>query len=293
MKGFNLALQWQGKVLHVKTDAVCVYNWILDTLTRKVRVSTKTASKMLIRRQLRTLKEFVKEYALTVDVMLVPLTQNIADRLTQVSQWGFEVMKKENEPEPLIGAAHADKLDVSQIMAIHRGSGHPGVRRTTYFVGEFAQKAIRLCEECQSIDPALIQWEKGKLKVNRNWQRLGMGIKHYSTRHFLTLTDCGPSRFSIWKQLVRQDSASVIHQLEVVFFQCGPLHEILTDNDTAFHNKEFQASHMSGGFRYAYALMISLCICPSQEWHSRAMSSHSETDCSQDVLSHTGGCLLV
>ena len=75
LKGINLSLQWQGKLLHVKTDSVCVYYWISDTLT----VCTKAASEMLIRRRLSTLKEIVKEYALTVDVTLVPSTRNIAD----------------------------------------------------------------------------------------------------------------------------------------------------------------------------------------------------------------------
>ena len=82
---------------------------------------------MLIRRWLTTLKELAKEYALTVDMTLVPSTQNIADRLTRVPQWWFEVRKKENGPEPQIGTVHKDELDASQIMAIHRGSGHPGV----------------------------------------------------------------------------------------------------------------------------------------------------------------------
>ena len=67
-----------------------------------------------------------------------------------------------------------------------------------------------------------------------------MDIMHYGAQHFLTLTDCGLLRFSIWRQLARQDSASVIHQLETVFFECGPPHELLTDNDTAFCSREFR-----------------------------------------------------
>ena len=193
-------------------------------------------------------------------------TRNIADRLTRVLQQCFEAMKKENGLELLIDAAHIDELDVSQIMAIHRGNGHPGVQHTTYFVRKICptivkaavKSSIQICEECQSIDLAPIQWEKGKLEVNRNWQRLVMDITHYSTHHFLTLTDCGPSRFFIWKQLAKQDSVSVIHQLEAVFFEHGPPHEILTDNDTAFSSKEFQAFAHEWGiqlqFRCAYAI---------------------------------------
>ena len=51
--------------------------------------------------------------------------------------------------------------------------------------------AIRTCEECQSIGPAPVHWEKGTLKVGNNWQRVGMNITHYGAHHFLTLIDCG------------------------------------------------------------------------------------------------------
>ena len=67
--------------------------------------------------------------------------------------------------------------------------------------------------------PAPIHWQKGKLEVSENWQRLGMDITHYGAYHFLMLTDCGPSHFSIRKHLARQDSAAVIRQLEAVFFE--------------------------------------------------------------------------
>ena len=68
-----------------------------------------------------------------------------------------------------------------------------------------------------------------------------MDITHYGAHHFLTLTDCGPSCSSIWRQLARQDSASVIRQLETVFFERSPPHKLLIDNDTAFCSREFRA----------------------------------------------------
>ena len=151
--------------------------------------------------------------------------------------------------ELLVGATQVDELNADQILTIHRNSGHSGVRRTTYFVMKVCppttkaavRSAIRSCEECQSIDPAPIHWQKGKLEVSENWQRLGMDITPYGARNFLTLTDCSPSRFSIWKRLARQDSATVIRQLEVVFFERGPPHELLSDNDSAFCSSEFRA----------------------------------------------------
>ena len=269
LKGINLALQWQCRVLRIKTDPACVYHWLSDTLTGRARVRTKTASEMLIRRRLNTLKDLVAEYHLTVDVTLVPsnlnLADHLADRLTCVPQRWFDAMKRGNGPEPLIGATQVNELNADQIPTIHRNSGHSGVWRTIYFVRKVCspttkaavRSAIRSCEECQSIDSAPIHWQKGKLEVSENWQRLGMDITHYGVRHFLTLTDCGQSRFSIWKQLARQDSATVILQLEAVFFERGPPHELLTDNDPAFWCSEFRAFarewKINLRFRCAYA----------------------------------------
>ena len=86
LKGINLALQWQCKVLHVKTDFVSVHHWVSDTLTGRTRVDTKAATEMLIRRRLNSLKKLVEEYELTVDVVFVPSNKNMTDRLTRVLQ---------------------------------------------------------------------------------------------------------------------------------------------------------------------------------------------------------------
>ena len=119
LKGINLALQWQCKVLHVKTDSVCEHQWVSDTLTGRTRVRTKAATEMLFRRQLNTFKKLVGEYELTVDGVLVPSNKNMADRLTRVPQRWFTAIKMENWPKPLVGVIHVDELNADQIMAIH------------------------------------------------------------------------------------------------------------------------------------------------------------------------------
>ena len=81
LKGINLALQWQCKLLRVKTDSVCVHHWVSDTLTRRTWVHTKAATEMLIRRQLNTLKKLMKEYELTVDVVLSKLHVKCSTKL--------------------------------------------------------------------------------------------------------------------------------------------------------------------------------------------------------------------
>ena len=193
---------------------------------------TKAVTEMLMRRRLNTLKKLVEEYELTVVLFLS--NKNMADQLTRVPQRWFPAIKMENGLTPLTSTIHVDELDTDQIMAIHRISGHLGVWRTTYFVRRICpatpraavKMAITTCEECQSIDSAPVHREKGTLEEDDNWQRLGIDITHYGAHHFLTLTDCGLSHFSIggnWQDKTRQ--------LETVFFECGPPHKLFTDND--------------------------------------------------------------
>ena len=67
-----------------------------------------------------------------------------------------------------------------------------------------------------------------------------MDITHHNGENFLTIIDCGPSRFAIWQPLRQQDAPTVIRQLKNVFLKRGPSMEILTDNDTAFTSKDFR-----------------------------------------------------
>ena len=197
-------------------------------------------------------------------------------------------------PTPLIGALNVDKLDADQIMSLHRNSEHPGVQRAIYFISRVClpitkaavRSAIWACEECQLIDSAPIHLGKGKLEVNGNWQRLWMDITHYSAHHFFD-TECGPSRFSIWKQLARQDSATVIRQLEAVFIERGPLQELLTDNYPAFCSREFRALARSWSVNLQFR-----CVYTPDENAITVLPPHGETNCGQDVLSYPGSRLV-
>ncbi|KAG0715735.1 Intracisternal A-particle Pol-related polyprotein [Chionoecetes opilio] len=135
------------------------------------------------------------------------------------------------------------------VKRVHDTMGHPGVRRTLYFVKRVNSAVTRRevhsvvtnCQECQSIDPAPVKWRKGSLGVDETWKRVGMDVTHYGGRSCLPLIDCGPSRFALWRPLRLQTSASIIQQLEAVFFERGAPEELLTDNDTAFRSKIFSA----------------------------------------------------
>ena len=77
--------------------------------------------------------------------------------------------------------------------------------------------------KCQSIDLAPVSWKAGRLDICENWRRVGMDVTHLEGRHYLPLIDCGLSRFAIWRPLLCQDSASIIQQLETVFYERGCL----------------------------------------------------------------------
>ncbi|KAG0714344.1 Intracisternal A-particle Pol-related polyprotein [Chionoecetes opilio] len=135
------------------------------------------------------------------------------------------------------------------VKRVHDTMGHPGVRRALYFVKHVNSSVTRRkvhsvvtnCKECQSIDPAAVKWRKESLGVDETWKRVGMNVTHYGGRSYLSFIDCGPSRFALWRPMRLQTSASIIQQLEAVFFERGAPEELLTDNDTAFRSKSFSA----------------------------------------------------
>ena len=91
-----------------------------------------------------------------------------------------------------------------------------------------------------------------------------MDITHCGGWHYLTLINCGPSRFAVWHELRLQTSESVIKQLEAVFYERGAPEQILTNNNTAFRGQMFadfmKRWSMHLRFRCAYVplAMVSL-----------------------------------
>lgn len=268
LRGVNMALAWKMKVLHVKTDSATVYHWISDALSGKARLRTKSASEMLIRRRVGTLKAIIEEYDLLVDVSLVASANNQADALTRVPQRWLKSTDLHDcavTVESVCGAADTDFLVAGRIFQIHCDTGHQGIDRSLYFVRRLipsvnrddVERVVKKCQVCSSIDPAPVRWERGHLDVPDLWSRLAMDITHVNGQHYLTLIDCGPSRFSLWKRLKEQSSGAVVAALESVFFERGAPVEILTDNDPAFRGAEVAALLKKWGvhvrFRCAYA----------------------------------------
>ena len=175
-----------------------------------------------------------------------------------------------------IAAATADSASASRsagedgdatrrkVSEIHHTAGHPGVRRTFFFARRvlpgvtkgLVRGVVSTCELCRSIDPAPVKWRKGELSVDQVWDRVAMDVTHVRGRAYLTLIDCGPSRFCIWRPLRLQTSSAVVEQLESIFLERGPPRELLADNDPAFRSRRFHAFATRWGvqlrFRCAY-----------------------------------------
>jgi transposase InsO family protein len=118
------------------------------------------------------------------------------------------------------------------------------------------RKVVTSCRECQSIDPPPVQWDKGHLNVNDIWKRLACDVTHMREKKYLSLVDCGPSRFAIWKVLSSESSQAIVKVLEAVFQERGPPEEILLDNGASFRSKEIEDLCRKWGvkrmFRCAY-----------------------------------------
>ena len=171
---------------------------------------------MLIRSRLATLVETIREYDLTVDVALVQSCRNRADRLTRVLCRWLDLPKEGGELALANCARVGGRLGPDQVAKVHRQSGQLGVNRTLYFARlvnlhvskKDVRSIIKACKTCRSIDPAPVHWKKGKLSVESNWIRLAMDIAHHNGEHFLTLIDCSPSRFAVWRPLRPPSSIS-------------------------------------------------------------------------------------
>lgn len=185
-----------------------------------MRVSTKTASEMLVRRRQETL---VNVYSLVVDVTLVKSSKKKQTE-TRIPQKWLQV----TNPKPKLNPYwyhqrwNWDQLYYTRIVGI------PGAKRTIYFVrivGSFTyeksiRSTIKTYSKCRVIDASLICWKKRKLVISRMWHKFVLGIIHYGGTYFLSLIDCGTTRFTIG--LYPQDFATVMRQSKALFLDRSP-----------------------------------------------------------------------
>ena len=74
-----------------------------------------------------------------------------------------------------------------------------------------------------------------------NWVRLAMDVTHYNGSLYLTMVDCGPSRFAIWRKLNAEEAKTVALIFDEVFRERGPVNEILLDNSLCFRSNSIKS----------------------------------------------------
>ena len=121
---------------------------------------------------------------------------------------------------------------------------HLGVDRTFYLAKsgcpqvsrDLVARIVKSCVRCSSIDPSPVQWKHGDLEVQENWVRLAADVTHFNGRCYLSVIDCGPSRFTIWRQLSDESAESVVPHLLQIFRERGPPKQLLMDNGLSFRS---------------------------------------------------------
>ena len=106
---------------------------------------------MLVERRLGVLRDSCSEYKLTLSVQCVCSDKNKADYLTRV-------------PKRWTDASAKKSTGCVSIKAIH-DIHHLGVDRTHYLAKLEDPKVTKGKAQCQSIDPAPQNWDKGHLSV--------------------------------------------------------------------------------------------------------------------------------
>jgi len=244
LKGINLSLAWGLKDLVICCDSQTVCGWLQAIIGNDSKVRTHGLSESLVRRRLGIVKDTITEYGLEVEIRYVPSKLNKADVLTRVPK---DWMRPAAETKELAAAVNLNEESaIRQIHEMH----HFGVNRTAFFVRKkFPQiedplgktrEVIRQCEKCASIDPAPVRWERGSLDVKSCWARLAIDVTHYGGKHFLSVIDCGPSRFTIWRPLKSETTEDILPHLESVFSEFGPPKSILLDNAAVFRSVSFR-----------------------------------------------------
>ncbi|XP_043226913.1 uncharacterized protein LOC122384018 [Amphibalanus amphitrite] len=256
LNGVNMALAWGFRRLTLRTDSVTVHRWLSDALSGKARLRTKGQSEMLIRRRVAVFRQLVAEYELEVTIELVGSAANRADEMTRVPNAWLQAADRPaadspDKSPPAAVAAITSSASPGDIRAIHENIGHQGVRRTLWYARRelgvrrvtktAVRDVVRRCQTCASIDPAPERWLGGSLETERTWDRLAMDVTHLHGHPYLTLVDCGPSRYAIWRRLRRSGALEIVQHLEDVFLERGAPAEILTDNATEFRGRAMMA----------------------------------------------------
>ena len=227
-------------------DSLTVVNWVGNTIDARNRVKTKCAAEMLVKRHLGVIRDTITEFGLRVSVSFVSTAENKADCMSNLPKaWLMHREMCQSDAEVTTALSTEESVE-DAIWAAHL-THQLGVDRMLYIAkqirSDLSRKQVKLelagCPACQRVNPALRSKNfvaKGSLSVKGNWHRVGIDITHNEGRLFLSMVDCGPSRFEIWHWLQTESADNIIAQLHSVITEQSPCYKLLMDNSMAFRS---------------------------------------------------------
>lgn len=252
IKGLNLAILWKCNAITIKSDSRVVCNWVGDVLTNRRRVKTKAASELLIRRRLDLIMSLITEYDLDVCIEYVKSADNLADALTRVPQHWLSSCASAVSTSATVAVSAISSSEEALYNAVRDVHDliHGSYKSTRWLLDEMnihasrriVKSVISNCDRCHSIDPSSPQLvPRGNLSVPTNWHRLSIDVTKFGAEKYLTIVDCGPSRFAIWRKIRNEGEVELISELTKVFFERGPPEEVIIDNYSSFKSRAFDA----------------------------------------------------
>lgn len=246
IKGINLACKWNVEKIVVMTDSASVYAWLQSALEKTTKPRVQGLSEAVIRRRLSLVSRIGEECGVEISVKWVASRKNIADALTRVDKSWLRPSWDTDSGLCCSGSLVSETRKA--VEESHRWH-HFGVDKTLHFARMLcgsvtrkdAEAVVAGCQVCRSIDPASIRWNEGSLSVEKSWYRLAVDVTHFGGKCYLTVVDCGPSRFAVWRYMKSEDAGSVVDELNTIFLEHGPPVELLLDNACAFRSKTFKA----------------------------------------------------
>ena len=99
------------------------------------------------------------------------------------------------------------------------------------------KKVVSECVPCSEYDPHPVKAPKGSLQVDQVWSWLSCDMTHVGNEKFVTIVDCGPSRFAVWQRVNHESETEVVECLRKVFDLYSAPRELLMDNGMVFRSK--------------------------------------------------------
>ena len=165
--------------------------------------------------------------------------KNRADSLTRVPRSWLKHGPESDQEDGRLRCMAAR----AELVAKQHGRHYLGVDRTLYLARledpqvtrDDVVDVVSRCARCWQIDPAHVSWQRGDLSVVENWIRRSANVIHYGGRCYVSVVDCGPSRFAVWRCIPVEQMEAIRAELER-----GPLVELLMDNSSIFRSSSMR-----------------------------------------------------